>query len=247
MGVYKHNDGSYEVQYKNPFKKVYLRKRGINYEDAVKTERIWNMKYGVPHRKSELINFQNKFCYEIGKIPEEHHEKYLFRSKMDHSLFVGDKRSVVKDRKFFGAPRVYRKPRALKKANYFSAAFCIDGENFTFGKYDDLASAKAEALTQLDDYYFCGQESPNIHHEKVKNVWRQDALRRKLDASRNKKGRRDMLSHKYITFDGRYFVFQFQRHGFKISKVFKSLPQATDYRNKFLEERDLPIPDDRKD
>lgn len=212
-------------------------------------------KYGINHgsRFIDRSGFENRFVKVICRTPQNSSKnklpQYLCLKKTDHTFCVLNAK-VFNNLETAGAPSSYSHNgkgyttivRNGKKK--YCPILKVNNKYWHFGVFASAEQASSEYKKQRDRYYFCKGENPEQHHKKVMDSWKQESSQRKF-MSHHGQSKKAKLRWIVKARDG--WQFRIVLNGKKYTKYSIDLSNVVNYRDGFLREHNIPIPDDRKD
>lgn len=205
----------------------------------------------------DYTGFENRFLKVICLINVTESNGgtvYLAQNKTDWKFRTIRARQLSKNPDLSGAPMPYRHMhKGYTEINrngkiLYQATLGVKGKRHIIGNYDSKEEAHKAYIAGIDSYYFAPTKDVEAYRQRLIESWDAKSKARRLKASRSMKRTRK-LPYKYVfpAKGGYCFSIQIKIDGEKHSKYSTSLSTVLEYRNKFLKEHNLPIPDDRKD
>ena len=225
-----YSNGRWRVCYHNAEAGIRYESSMASQEEAESVRKKFENKYGMPHG-SRWRSVENKKVGNfliIGTAGEEdNHKNQKFVAK---NLITGEycARTIGEFKKILGIPQ--GKMRAGKGKGYFwdkrsrvfVARIAIEGTEYELGRTIDKNKAK-------------------MYYKNAVNNWVEKGIK---PPKRNRCFRNNKLGVKYIHLDERNkYFFSKTFKGKTYTKRLPTLQKAIAYRNQFLKEHNLPIPD----
>lgn len=199
-------------------------------------------------KKASIEGKETKFATVIcptGKCSKQGSQIWLVRRKTDGTYYTTTTPLIRKHGELLGAPYIYNHFPKLspQKDGRFHPKISVAGRTYSLGYYDTREEAAEMYANCRDNYYFCDGQNPDRHHKDTVDEWKK--LFNSTLSHHGPRKKRNLPTN--IIEKRNKYLFQIVISGTKHHKTFANLKSAISYRNEFLKEHSLPIPDDRKD
>lgn len=206
------------------------RKKFKTKRQAMDQRRKWIEIWGDPYekRRKDYSGYENENFKIIGYI-SDNRSKVLTLNKHTNQYEIHNLQSV-KSLETNGKKNEISKTMLISKSNSFKnytklhtgkfqSSITIEGKRYYLGNYNTEKEAQAEHMKALKSFL-------------------NDGIKPKV-VNKNKSG------NKFVYFDKHFNKWKFSKayKNGRTTKYFNTLSEAVTYRNKFLKEHNLPIPD----
>lgn len=192
-------------------------------KEAEYQRKQWINIYGNPsYQRKNYDQFENENFKVIGDTGKKEKSQRIVLARNKHTdkieeINVFQIKKGVKHSKY--PPKAKRKMYFSKTYKKWRPQITLNKKLYALGSYDTEKEAEIAYNRAFHNYYDCGI------------------------VPLPKQGIGNSMNHKNISKSRSSFVFKKIIDGNEYSKYFKTLDEAVTYRNKFLNEHNLPIPD----